>query len=307
MARAAKRTNGLSSGEGEGEKPDAAKDAPKAIKEDMQMVPVPAGDATMGQDSVADESRADETPAHAVKLGAFRIDRYEVSNRQYAAFLDWIAKNPQKAHSHCHPEEPKEKDHTPLAWKAARFGGDPYPVVGVDWFDAWAYAHWARKRLPTEAEWERAARGTDGRTFPWGTTWDPLKCLCPEGLIKRPVVTDADWQGFEEWVRDTAPRLTAPVNAFPEGRSPCGAYNMAGNAAEWVLDWYDDRYYEECKASGTVKDPTGPVRGKLRVIRGGAWAARSTVLFETTNRLALDPLARKLWLGFRCAKEGEEK
>jgi formylglycine-generating enzyme required for sulfatase activity len=97
------------------------------------------------------------------------------------------------------------------------------------------------------------------------------------------------------------------VNAFPEGRSPCGAYNMAGNAAEWVLDWYDDRYYEECKASGTVKDPTGPVRGKLRVIRGGAWAARATVLFETTNRLALDPLARKLWLGFRCAKEGEEK
>ncbi len=186
------------------------------------MVEVPAGECLLG------EQRSTET------LPAFRIDRAEVTNRQYRKFLEACRQNP---HQFCHPEEPPDKDHTPRYWREFRpplfrqsvaaklapfdeqtFRQDDHPVVGIDWWDAYAYAHWAGKRLPTRHEWERAARGTDGRLWPWGNDWE------------RKLANG----GGEKWGERDGVLYTAPADSFPQGASPTGCLNMAGNVAEWT-------------------------------------------------------------------------
>lgn len=249
---------------------------------------------------------ADERPRRKVKLARFAIDRYEVTNAQYRKFLDWIVRT--EDHSRCHPDEPPEKDHTPRYWRrynpllkdpeyarTTPFGPDTFtapdkPVVGVDWFDAYAYAAHVGKRLPTEAQWELAARGSHGRRWPWGNRWHWGRAN--GGGEKKGMDVPARGKEKDGFI------YPAPVGSFPDGRSPFGCHDMAGNAAEWCADWYQSDYYR----SAPGMNPPGPAEGRLRVIRGGSSRGLPSSL-RCAKRLAYEPEFRTFTLGFRCAKD----
>lgn len=248
----------------------------------------------------------DERPQRTVRLKAFAIDRFEVTNAQYRKFLAAVQKNGDDAWAH--PDQPKGKDHTPRYWKefnpllkdpefarlaqfnAATFIHDDKPVVGVDWFDAYAYAKWAGKRLPTEAEWELAARGTDGRRWPWGNDWQWGLC----NIVGEKLGADVRAKGREK----DGYIYAAPVGTYPAGRSPFGCDDMAGNAAEWVADWYAADAYK----TGSSENPRGPQTGGGRVVRGG-----SSQNLPSNTRCAIrahrEPEFKTFILGFRCAKD----
>ncbi|MFH2204772.1 MAG: SUMF1/EgtB/PvdO family nonheme iron enzyme [Elusimicrobiota bacterium] len=301
--------------------PDAPKDWPDGSK------PLSAHDALIHRAHDGWE-HAEERPQRRVTLRGYAIDRYEVSNAQYRKFLDWIEKT--RDHGKCHADEPKGKDHTPRYWgeynpllkdrayaAAAPFGRDTFrkdenPVVGVDWFDAYAYAAWAGKRLPTEAEWEKACRGHDGRRWPWGSFWDWGRANTgweKKGLdiAARGVESFDGYLEFKGFEKDgyiyPAPvgsyegQWTA-VGQFMDGRSPYGCSDMAGNAAEWVADWYDAGYY----SGAPSRNPGGPQRGSFRGVRGGSSrSAPSSV--RCAKRAYREPEYRGYTLGFRCAKD----
>lgn len=251
---------------------------------------------------------ADERPQHRLAVQSFWIDRCEVTNARYRRFLQW--QHQHGDHSRCHPAEPKGKDHTPRYWReynpllrdadyaaTAPFGegtftADDQPVVGVDWFDAYAYAAWAGKRLPSEAEWEYAARGTDGRRWPWGSQWQ--WGLANTGAEK----TGKDLAGGavqkDGWI------YAAPVGSFPAGRSPFGVDDLAGNVEEWCADWYDPRAYQ--RTSGVVGLPP-PARHE-RAVRGGSSRNLPSAV-RCAARGAHEPEFRTFTLGFRCAKDAQ--
>lgn len=232
----------------------------QAESKDREMVLIPKGEFTMGSADHADE------PAHKVVLDAYKIDKYEVSNKQYGEFM-------------------KSKNHpAPAYWDDPRVNKPEQPVVGVNWFDAKAYCEWKGLRLPTEAEWEHAAKGPKSDNhYPWGGhTVDPKKANYGQHMGR-----------------------TAPVNAFPEGVSGFGIYNMAGNVFEWVADWYMPDYYQNSPAL----NPTGPEmglnyakQGPVRSMRGGSWFAPETSL-HTSHRFWNQPENNSygVGLGFRCA------
>ncbi len=237
----------------------------------MIMVFVPAGAFTMG--SPAGEGGDDEVPQHKVTLEGYWIDRTEVTNSQYQVFVT--------ATGH---EEPTTCD-----WGEPTYGDEVYsnhPVVCVSWEDARQYCEWAGARLPTEAEWEKAARGTDRRTYPWGSSFNGnLTNYC-----------DANCEGSQ---KDTAVNdgyaRTAPVGSYPLGVSPYGAFDMAGNVWEWVSDWYKFYYY----LSSPELNPQGPDSGQFKILRGGSWYGFYTnerVTFRAT--ITLDN--RNSVTGFRC-------
>src|SRR5688572_14029802 len=205
------------------------------------MVVVPAGPFWMGSET----GRPDERPRHRVDLDAYQIDTYEVTNARYARFVEaggyttpalwssagWAWKN------RLHVTQPAH-------WTNPAWNGPTQPVVGVSWFEAEAFCRFVGKRLPTEAEWEKAARGDDEREFPWGNDWDPTRTNGPPGGS-----------------------VTTPVGSYPSGVSAYGIHDLAGNAWEWVADWYGADYY----ASSPAANPPGPSSGLERVFRGGSW------------------------------------
>ena len=230
-----------------------------ADKDTASMGLISAGLFTMGREG----ANPDEQPTHQVSLTAFYIDRYEVTVAEYAKFLKSEVADP------------------PVLWQEAREGkNQEKPVLGVDWYDAAAYCRWAKKRLPTEAEWEKAARGTDGRIYPWGN--DP------------PTNIHANF-GHEA---ATGYAAVAKVGSFEKGQSPYGIYELAGNVWEWVADRYDEHYYQH----SPEHNPRGPTTGPLRVVRGGAWNSSPTII-PAANRSANVPSARRSDVGFRCAKD----
>ena len=235
----------------------AAHPAMAAPPEDMVLVP--AGEFTMG----SPEGDPDERPAHKIQISAFYMDKYEVTVKQYAAFLQ------------------ESGGDRPSEWKTMnKSSNQNRPVMGVDWADATRYCKWAGKRLPTEAEWEKAARGTDGRLYPWGN--------------EPPTPVHANY-GKKEWNNHEA---LVPVGTLEAGKSPYGIYDMAGNVWEWVSDWYDNEYYKHSPSDS----PTGPPTGGFKVIRGGSWNTSARNL-RAADRYFDPPSFRSQYVpGFRCAK-----
>ena len=242
-----------------------------------EMIYVPAGRFTMGSDL-----RADEAPPHIVTLSAYYIDLYEVTNEQWARCV---------AAGACTPPHSTDLQGQPYYGEEAYAN---YPVVHVSWLDADVFCRWRGARLPTEAEWEMAARWDTAeghvRTYPWGDEWDdPASRLnycdasCP--------LAGADASFNDGWA------LTAPVGSFPAGFSALGIADLAGNVAEWVADWYDPDYY----AISPEVDPQGPTEGTQRVVRGGAWGVSSPDLLRSAMRSHYDPDAHGPGVGFRCA------
>jgi formylglycine-generating enzyme required for sulfatase activity len=229
-----------------------------------EMVTVPGGEFTMGRTKLTSDDKTnmrphvllDDRPAHKVTVSSFRLDRHEVTNRQYEVFLK-STNNP-----------------APYHWVGGRYAEDAaeVPVYNVSWTEANAYCAWAGKRLPTEAEWEHAARGAkESMDYPWGDQASPKQA--------RFNVT-------------TGP---GPVAKFPP--SDFGVFDMAGNVAEWTADWFDGEYYKRNENT----DPKGPLTGDYKVIRGGAWSdspRRITVFFRNWVR----PTQRTPNIGFRCAQ-----
>jgi formylglycine-generating enzyme required for sulfatase activity len=234
---------------------------------------VPAGDFTMGSNEDDDHAK----PVHVVYLDAFYIDKYEVTNALYKACADADACSPllnapYKACADpgaCDPAEQAE----PTYYGNPEF--DNYPVIFVSWDKAQAFCAWRGTRLPTEAEWEKAARGTDGRIYPWG---DALSCI---------------FANYGHCVGDTT-----PIGSYEDGRSPYGVYDMTGNVWEWVADWYSESYYE----SSPTENPLGPESGQNRVLRGGAWD-NDYGLRTTTRNSSPSESGFLDVIGFRCARD----
>jgi eukaryotic-like serine/threonine-protein kinase len=225
----------------------------------MRMVYVPAGEFTMGTDS----GGSDERPARQVTLDAFWIDTTEITNRLYALCV---------AAGACTPPDRYESQTRPSYYDNPEFAA--YPVVYVSALQAEAYCAWAGARLPSEAEWEKAARGTDGRVYPWG---DPTP---NSGLAN-----------LNRMVGDTT-----PAGSYPAGASPYGALDMAGNVKEWVADWYEADYYLQAPPV----NPTGPADGSYQVLRGGSWFTSMNIA-RSTSRAGSLPTASSYDFGFRCA------
>jgi len=221
------------------------------------------------------EALNDEGPGHMVFLDSYLIDMYEVSNKDYGDFI-------------------RKKEHpAPAYWDDPHLNKPEQPVVGVNWEEAKTFCEYRGKRLPTEAEWEKAARGPKANLYPWGNDFDPAK-------VNYGKKHDA----------------TTPVNSYPEGASYYGLFNMAGNVFEWVSDWYDPHYYGRLE---TMVNPTGPAKpvwmggtgtyidrltvGEKRVIRGGSWIAPDGTV-RATHRFWNHPRNNSygVGLGFRCAK-----
>lgn len=252
------------------ENPEEKIELEETIEIPEGMVYVPAGDFIMGSDPDVDPhtDQLDEIPQHKVYLDAYFIDKYEVSNADYTKFV--------KATGH----------RNSIFWDNPKFNHPDAPVVGVTWGDAVAYAEWVGKRLPTEAEWEKAARGTDARIWPWGNEFDPKKCnFDDEGKF------DGHLDGFA---------TAAPVDSFHNGASPYGALNMVGNVAEWVADWFDTDYY----IISPRENPKGPKNSGMgkKSWRGASWFAGEDQV-RCSFREYDDIVASGQILGFRCAKD----
>ncbi|GJL80253.1 MAG: hypothetical protein NPINA01_32420 [Nitrospinaceae bacterium] len=224
-----------------------------------EMILIPEGVFTRGSDA----GGFDEKPQQEIYLDAFYADKYEVTVESYNKF--------RRAANYAEQSVPFfQGDHSVLQTPN-------FPVVGVSWLDAVNYCKWGGKRLLTEAEWEKAARGSHGLVYPWGN----------KVLDKRAnLAGKAD--GFE---------FMAPVGSFPMGRSVYGVHDMSGNVSEWVEDWYDQFYYQ----TAPLMNPTGAERTKNRVFRGGSWDSR-TVDIRTSKRFAATPGRKDAVLGFRCGR-----
>ncbi len=263
------------------------------------MVLIPAGEFTMGTPE-GSGGFPDEYPERRILLNGFYLDRFEVTNSAYATFVQETQHRP-----------PANTNEAATLWRAYQPipGIHNHPVVNVSWGDAEAYCRWAGKRLPTEAEWEKAARGTDGRRYPWGNEWDFRIANSASYWAQRTIQfsSGADWDDF--WLRGEGAHLakahgiqgevlTMPVDSFPEAVSPYGIFGMAGNVAEWVHDWYDPNYYRNAPLS----DPTGPSRGAIKAMRGGSWLKPAASL-RTSDRDWGTIDSRPSGTGFRCAKD----
>ncbi|WHZ24993.1 MAG: Sulfatase modifying factor 1 precursor (C-alpha-formyglycine- generating enzyme 1) [Nitrospira sp.] len=227
-----------------------------------EMVQISEGPFVMG--SRDNDSDPDEKPEHQVYLKAYFIDKNEVTQYAYDRFAKMTKRGKRRI-------EVFEDD-------PAKLLKPEYPMIAATWEDAEAYCKWAGKRLPTEAEWEKAARGEGKRRYPWGDEF---------------VVSYANIDGNED-----AFRYLAPPGSFESGRSPYGVYDMTGNVGEWVSDFYDENYYRK----SPYRDPKGPEQGDQHVIRGGSWRETKRNV-RASKRFQAKPWRHDVTVGFRCAKD----
>ncbi|MGE3062655.1 MAG: formylglycine-generating enzyme family protein [bacterium] len=246
-------------------------------KDSSVMILVPEGNFMMGDDA----HEIGEEPKHQVYLDEYYIGKYEVTNQQYKRFCDETKRE--------YPKDPEFKGMEQYFTKYPN-----YPVVMVTWHDAQAYCKWSGMRLPTEAEWEKAARSSDSRTYPWGDD-DPS-----DGRYCNHTFNESDYHYDERYVvyADDGYEYTSPVGLFEWGVSPYGCYDMAGNVWEWCFDWYGwDAYRNSLK-----DNPKGPQKGELKVIRGGSFYFSFSSI-RSAFRVGSDPQFGFLHTGFRpsCA------
>ncbi len=220
-------------------------------------------------------------PRKEVHVDSFYIGKYLVTNKQYHEFLEATGRKPHENFSKPRLSQPQQ------------------PVCGVTWHDAHDYCVWAGGRLPTEVEWEKAARGTDGRLYPWGNEWDPSKLYSIEGIANREFADSKEWMEYmkqhsPDWTQyDTGP-VPAEVGSYPDGASPYGALDMAGNVREWVNDWFNQYAYNYAE-----RNPQGPKTGEGKMNRGGVWMEpRPTQLTWFRGRSGQN--AEDPRVGFRC-------
>jgi formylglycine-generating enzyme required for sulfatase activity len=231
----------------------------------------------------------DEQPAREVTLSAFWIDQFEVSNRQFQAFVEeteYRTVAEERGSSTVWDDAERSLIDMPGATWQHPEGPDSdiaermdHPVVHVAWEDAQAYCTFLGKRLPTEAEWEKAARGPDGWRFPWGNTWEPenVNSVLPTEVAEG----------------------TEPTTSFPQGRSPYHAQHMLGNVFEWTADWYDPYYYETAPETDPIQTDD---ESQLRVTRGGGWATRAGFLHAGWRRIVAPDMTNNT-TGFRCVRD----
>lgn len=248
-----------------------------------------------------------EVPQREVYISAYLIDKYPVTNAEYKKFIESGGYKKRDFWSdagwdYVLRSKPLDSD----VVNSALDGEDDCPVVNVSWYEADAFAKYAGKRLPTEAEWEKAARGTDGRVYPWGNEFDKTRLNCAESKIEKPT----------------------PVTKYPEGQSDYGCFDMAGNIWEWTADWFDSQYYR----SAPDRDPQGPVKAEdkpffgrpedvgtsiydlepskagsstlsdCKVLRGGSWNGGGVIHIRCANRDYDEPDYKNDTIGFRCAR-----
>ena len=247
-------------------------------KDGSVLVEVPAGSFSMG----SNDGENNEKPVHTVYLDKYYIGKYEVTVGQFREFVNakGYKTDAEKSGGAYVCTGGSWQPKADASWKNPYFTqSDKSPVVCVSWNDAKAYCDWAGLRLPTEAEWEKAARGPstgsgDGRKYPWGNEWNSAKCNSGEN--------------YEN---------TSPVGSFSSGVSPYGVYDMAGNVWEWCNDWYDGSYY----GSSPSSNPTGPSSGAYRVRRGGSWN-NNDYSCRAATRNYVNPVNRNYGTGFRPSK-----
>ncbi len=228
----------------------------------VPMALIPAGEFPMGTMKGSAHAKISEGPQRMVYLDAYSMDVYEVNTKDYAKFIEATQLHAPKAWDQVNPDKHGDR-----------------PVVGVTWDDAVAYCTWVGKRLPTEAEWEKAARGTDGRQYPWGN----------EAPTSDRATLTKKWEGYD---------TPTPVGSLEAGKSPYGLYDMAGNAMEWVSDWYDPKYYD----TAGPDNPKGPTTGKTGIVRGGGWGFLPADA-RSARRINPPHETRCTNIGFRCAKD----
>jgi sulfatase modifying factor 1 len=223
-------------------------------KDGAIVVRIPGGEFQMG--SAEAEGGPSEHPRHVVRVEGFLMDKTEVTWGQYKRFLAASSQPPPKSPIWGVPEA--------------------FPASNMTWEEAHAFCAWAGGRLPTEAEWERAARGDDLREYPWGNTFDPWRCN----------------------TRDGGPHAPTPAAAYPDCASPYGVLDLAGSVSEWCSDWYEEAYY----AKSPAENPTGPEAGTRRVLRGGTWMSASSSV-RVASRLGGEPTWPGPMQGFRCVQD----
>ena len=251
------------------------------------MALIPAGTFQMGSAT----GDVNEVPVHTVELDAFYIDQHEVTNAKYQTFVAATGHPAPRGIGYTAVYELLKNDYEP--WKDPGFNHPNQPVTTVTWFDADAYCKWAGKRLPTEAEWEKAARGgLEGTRYPWGNAE-------PDNTT----ANFADSQTEFEWRNpnvDDGYLFTAPVGTFQP--NSYGLFDMAGNVWEWCADWYSATYYSEADVERPRRNPKGPDTGERRVLRGGTWY-RDAHTLRNAERVSDFPDNSLNVVGFRCAKD----
>jgi formylglycine-generating enzyme required for sulfatase activity len=255
------------------------------------MVLIPAGPFTMGMPASAFLAEDHEKPQRRVLLSAYWIDVYPVTNRRYRLFMDAGGYDqPQFWKPDGWQWKEVQELRAPAQWELAGWDGPDQPVAGVSWYEADAYARWAGRRLPTDAEWEKAARGTDARRYPWGD----------------------DWPAHRHANFDSAVGRTTPVGLYPEGASPYGCHDMAGNVNNWTADWHWPRFGSYCVENHQLTDPCldDALRGALdrkaiteKTDRGGGFATPREYheVLGCTRQVHWTPETRHPWNGFRTA------
>jgi formylglycine-generating enzyme required for sulfatase activity len=262
------------------------------LYKDTEMIFISKGDFWMG--STTKKGQLDEYPQHKVYLSDYYIDKYEVKNSDYCIFLNeknthrgsqgewWIVIDDQNCLI-----ELKEGLYKP------KTGSDNYPVISVTWEGASAYATWMGKRLPTEAEWEKGAKGTRGNLYPWGMEW--FADMCNNQSMNIPGL-------LSEMINFYQGRGILPCGSFPGGASDYGIMDMAGNVREWCYDWYNEDYYK----SSPYKNPKGPKTGTYKTLRGGSWENYDPQDFRCADRFICDK-DRAYAIGFRCVMDVNKK
>jgi sulfatase modifying factor 1 len=232
-----------------------------------EMVLIPAGKAIFGTDD--ERCYRDSRPQFEIELPAYYLGLYCVTNAQYLQFVEATGYPP-----------PEKAGFGDLVWSEGRIPDEKadHPVVHVSWDDAQTYCEWAGLRLPSELEWQKGARGTDGRLYAWGNEWDPDKCRHGHN------------HGTE---------TTCPVWEYPQGVSVWGCYNMIGNVEEWLADWHEARAYRRYSRG----DLSAPTKGREKIVAGGSWRPLDPDLFLAPRRGGFPPRLRINIRGFRCARD----